>query len=151
MHLSRVFKARDVMMSIHWDMANHFLHQLEPDIFTLGFDASRDREATRQEFFSFGQDFTFDVEAKRKCHEGLAEKIPRRLYDAGNSLPFRQLLNEIGNHTPATEEMIRNALQPAMSSRDIQVFGANGERRQKATTIRASDTILPTGQGRLVF
>ena len=48
-HLSNSFKARDVMMELHWQQANHFSHYLEPDIFTLGYRTNDDVEGNWSE------------------------------------------------------------------------------------------------------
>lgn len=145
-HLSKVFKARDVMMGIHWEHANHFHHHLEPDIFTLGFDASRDPEASRQQLIGFGDEFSFDAEASRRCLEGLADKLTRRLFDDGRSVAFQQLLNDLGNCTPATADMIRDALHQPMLSKDISVVSDDGERRKKGSSIKLDDVIVPGKQ-----
>lgn len=150
-HLSRVFKARDVMMSIHWDLANHFVHHLEPDIFTLGFDASRDPEATRQQILSLGEEFTFDTEAERKCREGLTDKLTRSLFDDARPVVFNQLLHDLANRTPATADMIRRSFEQPLACRDIEVRGEDGERRKKANAIRANDVIRPAKQRRFFF
>ena len=67
MHLSNNYKARDVMMEIHWGKSNQFTHYLEPDMFTLGYSASKDGEVTSQDALSFGEEFQFDKLAAHKC------------------------------------------------------------------------------------
>jgi three-Cys-motif partner protein len=60
-HLSNTAKARDVMMELHWQSANHFSHYLEPDIFTLGYQANLDSNATMQDALELGESHQFDT------------------------------------------------------------------------------------------
>lgn len=66
-HLSNSFKARDVMMELHWQLANHFSHYLEPDIFTLGYSTNADGTATGQDPLDLGDVHHFDSVASARC------------------------------------------------------------------------------------
>lgn len=150
-HLSNSFKARDVMMELHWELANHFSHHLEPDLFTLGYQAKSDPFATRQDTFDLGQVHNFDAVAAERCRSGLSEKLVPIIYDGGESLQFGQLLERIGSSTPATADMIRSALDPAIRMGDLVARSIAGGARTKGTSLHASDVLTPSNQQRFFF
>lgn len=150
-HLSNSFKARDVMMELHWQQANHFSHYLEPDIFTLGYQTNHDEEATGQNRLDLGQAFQFDAIAADRCRSGLSEKLVPLIFDSSQPVPFWQLLDNLGSLTPATADMIRLALDPAIRAGDITAKSKDGKTRAKGTTIHSDDVLLPSPQKPLFF
>lgn len=149
-HLSNSFKARDVMMELHWQHANHFSHYLEPDLFTLGYRTNDDAAATRQEGFDLGQAHHFDALASQHCRSGLSEKLIPAVYD-GSPRPFAQWLETIGSSTPATADMIRQALDPGIRSGDIIARSADGALRTKGTSVKATDVLSASPQRPLIL
>lgn len=145
-HLSNSFKARDVMMELHWQQANHFSHYLEPDLFTLGYAGNSDGEATRQVHFDLGEAHHFDAVASLRCTTGLTEKLVPAIYDRSAPLPFAQLLETVGSQTPATADMIRTALDPAIRAGDILVQAADGAKRTKGSSLRTTDVLRRSDQ-----
>jgi three-Cys-motif partner protein len=150
-HLSNSFKARDVMMELHWQLANHFSHYLEPDLFTLGYRANSDAHATRQATFDLGEAHHFDSVASQRCHSGLTEKLIPAIYDSGKSLPFAHWLENIGSSTPATVDMIRQALDPGIRSGDIVARGVDGATRTKGRSLKPTDILSPSAQRPLIL
>ncbi len=150
-HLSNSFKARDVMMELHWQQANHFSHYLEPDIFTLGYRTNDDEETTGQNGLDLGQAFQFDAIASDRCRSGLTEKLVPLIFDSSQPVPFSQLLESLGSLTPATSDMIRLALDPAIRAGDLSAKSKDGKTRAKGTTIQSDDVLLPSPQKPLVF
>lgn len=100
---------------------------------------------------NFGDEFSFNAEASRRCLGGLADKLTRRLFEDGRPIAFQQLLNDLGNCTPATADMIRDALHQPLLTKDIQVVSDEGERRQKGSSIKLDDVILPAVQRPFFF
>lgn len=149
-HLSNSFKARDVMMELHWQHANHFSHYLEPDLFTLGYRTNDDAAATGQEGFDLGQAHHFDALASMQCRSGLSEKLIPAVYD-GSPQPFAQWLDTIGSSTPATADMIRQALDPGIRSGDIIARSADGALRTKGTSVKATDVLSASPQRPLIL
>lgn len=145
-HLSNVYKARDVMMELHWGRANHFSHYLDPDIFTLGYDANNDELVTRQAGLGFSEEFLFDALASERCRTGLAEKLTRKLHDSGESTTFAGLLNDIGNNTPATADLIRQSLDIPIKVGDIVAMSESGVKREKGGSIDIRDTLVSSRQ-----
>ncbi|MBS82251.1 three-Cys-motif partner protein TcmP [Variovorax sp.] len=150
-HLSNSFKARDVMMELHWQQANHFSHYLEPDIFTLGYRTNDDEEATGQNGLNLGQAFQFDAIASDRCRAGLSEKLVPLIFDSSQPILFGRLLENIGSSTPATVDMIRLALDPAIRAGDLSAKSKDGKTRAKGTTIHSDDVLLPSPQKPLFF
>lgn len=149
-HLSKVFKARDVMMELHWSLANHFTHFLEPDIFTLGHTAGGGPKRSTQQDLDFPEEFRFDNLAAGRCEHGLREKLPR-IVRANGPMRFADLLASLGNTTPATARMIRDALNPSVQTGDVEARTDSGTRREKGSTIRSLDVLSPSPQQPLIF
>ncbi|WP_457280915.1 three-Cys-motif partner protein TcmP [Polaromonas sp. P5_D5] len=140
-HLSNNFKARDVMMELHWEHANHFSHYLEPDLFTLGYRTSSDSRATRQESIDLGEAHHFDSLAAQRCHSGLTTKLIPLVYDADKPMQFGELLESIGSSTPATADMIRGALDQSIRQGEIRARALNGTIRSKGQSLKAGDVL----------
>ena len=145
-HLSNNYKARDVMMELHWEMANHFSHYLEPDIYNLGYQANSDSNVKRQFDFDLGEAHHFDAVASQKTNNGLTQKLIPAIYDSGESRPFGQWLEAIGSSTPATSEMIRLALDPGIRSGDIIARSKDGAIRKGGRSLKPTDILSPASQ-----
>jgi len=150
-HLSNSFKARDVMMELHWQQANHFSHYLEPDLFTLGYRTNNDASATGQDGLDLGQAHHFDTLASQQCQTGLSEKIVPLIFDRSEPVPFSQLLDKLGSSTPATAKMIRSALDPAIRSGDLSAKSRDGVARAKGTSLHSDDVLSASAQRPIFF
>jgi three-Cys-motif partner protein len=149
-HLSNSYRARDVMMDLHWQQANHFSNFLEPDIFTLGYRTGSDSKATHQAAMELGEEHRFDAIADERCRNGLERKLVPLLYDRDEPVAFGDFLSSIGSSTPATAEMIRRALSPAIQAGELAAYSADGARREKGSTVKATDMVGPSRQ-RMLF
>jgi len=151
-HLSNSFKARDVMMELHWQNANHFSHYLEPDLFTLGYRTNADRAATCQDEIDLGEAHHFDAIANQRCLTGLTAKLVPTIYDLAKPTRFGDILEQIGSSTPATADMIRLSLDAAIRNGDIgAVATAGGGRRTRGSTLRLDDVLTAGRQRPIVF
>lgn len=151
-HLSSNYKARDVMMEIHWTKSNHFSHYLEPDIFTLGYAASEDGTVTGQNDLQLGEEFKFDQVAAQKCSTGLESKLVPWIFDRGDqAVTFRELAHGIGSRTPATEKMLKESLNGAIRSGDLVVQTAKGGRRMKGSALKPDDLLSAAEQRSLIY
>lgn len=149
-HLSNSYRARDVMMNLHWQKANHFSNFLEPDIFTLGYRTGSDSDATHQAAMELGEEHSFDAIADQRCRSGLAQKLVPMLYSLDEPVRFGEFLSSIGSSTPATADMIRDTLTPALQAGELSGTSDEGRRREKGTTLKATDLIGPSRQ-RMLF
>jgi len=150
-HLSNSFKARDVMMELHWEMANHFSHYLEPDIFTLGYRTDDDAHATGQNVIDLGKGYHFDALASEQCLDGLYRKLVPLIYDDGKPMRFGSLLESLGSSTPATAQMIRGALDPAIRQGDIRAISRDGVERAKGSSLKSDDILVASTQRTFLF
>jgi three-Cys-motif partner protein len=151
-HLSNSFKARDVMMELHWQLANHFSHYLEPDIFTLGYSTNADGTATGQDRLDLGEAHHFDSVASERCLSGLAAKLVPTIYDLDAPIRFGDVLEGIGSSTPGTADMIRMSLDAAIRNGDIGATPASGGgRRLRGTSLRVDDVLTAAKQRPIVF
>lgn len=149
-HLSKSYKARDVMMELHWEMANHFSHYLEPDLFTLGYRAGSDRGATLQNDMELGEAHHFDAIASEKCRKGLGGKLLPLIFDRREPIEFRQLTESIGSLTPATADMIKESLDEAIRCGEVLVTSQDGKTRTKGNSVKPGDR-LQAKQSPLIF
>jgi len=150
-HLSNSFKARDVMMELHWQQANHFSHYLEPDIFTLGYRTNDDEGATGQNGLDLGDAFQFDAIASNRCRSGLSEKLVPLIFDNSQPIPFSHLLETVGSSTPATADMIRSALDTAIQTGDLSAKSKEGKNRLKGTSLHSDDVLTASAQRPFFF
>ena len=150
-HLSNSFKARDVMMELHWQNANHFSHYLEPDLFTLGYRTNADRAATGQNEIDLGEAHHFDAIANQRCLDGLAAKLVPTIYDLGKPTRFGDVLEQIGSSTPGTADMIRLSLDAAIRNGDIGAAAAAGGKRTRGSTLKLDDVLTAGQQRPIVF
>jgi three-Cys-motif partner protein len=150
-HLSNSFKARDVMMELHWQLANHFSHYLEPDLFTLGYRANDDGDATGQRSIDMEQVHHFDAVAGHRCLSGLTQKLVPMLFERDSPMRFGDLLEAIGSSTPATASMIREALDPAIRQGDLQAVSKDGVQRAKGSSLHTDDTLGASAQRPIIF
>jgi three-Cys-motif partner protein len=144
-HLSNIYRARDVMMELHWGHANHFSHHLDPDIFTLGYDANRDELITGQATLD-SEEFKFDALAADRCRTGLSEKLTRKLHDNLGPITFGDLVTGIGNSTPATANLIRQSLNIPIQVGDLVATSARGVKREKGASLKETDILIPSRQ-----
>lgn len=139
-HLSQVYRARDVMMDLHWKHANtqcSFRHYLHDGIFDLGYNAA---SSNQQSLLDFGQEFDFQEESRNRCIESLSTELPKLIY-ADKEMTFASLISAIGSSTPASEIHIKSALQTAIDQKEIIVHTSKGGLRRSANSIRNEDII----------
>ncbi len=138
-HLSKVYRARDVMMDLHWKHSNStFSHFLNEGIFSLGYQAF---QTPGQFSLDLVSDFNFSDKAEERCVLALSEDIPKLVCDTTGSIQFSQLVDKMGSHTPASERHIKNALQRSLDEKEIIVGKADGGYRRSASQIKGTDEI----------
>jgi three-Cys-motif partner protein len=142
-HFSSHPTARNEMMKLHWKHQNTFQHFGKPGInMLIGYDSEWKHHL-----------FQFDDLAKNESILHLSEELPKLIHSTGRRISFSELYNSIANDTPATAEIIKEALAGPMDSGEISIIGKNEKsRRFKHSTIDNSDYVIYTGrkQGRLI-
>ncbi len=145
-HLSRSYRARAVMMQVHWSLGNQFTHAMEPGLFQLGYAPAADPLASGQYDLPLGAPYSFDQVLRDHARKELELVLPRQVYGQTEPIRFIDLAAHVANHTAVTEEVLREALSPGIECRELVVVGPNGERRTRGSSIKSQDLIAPSPQ-----
>lgn len=138
-HLSNHPKARDVMVSLHWQIKNHFVHYGRPGLEMLGFDPFHENQFP----------YFFEKHDRATTVEKLGEQIPKRIpYDG---IEFIELFSAICNETTSTLKMFEEVIVELRNIGDVEIFPQDGTQRLRARKIQATDVIKPSPQRRFVF
>lgn len=144
-HLSGAAKARDVMVTQHWQENTSFAHYGRSGLQMLGYNQDEDFTITGQNVLP---GFYFDESALASSQECLLGQLPERLSAAKAGIRFRDFFAAITNETPATSEIIKDVLEDLSIDGVIDVKGSKGEKR-KGRVLHPSDIIVPSRQRRL--
>ncbi|WP_424947090.1 three-Cys-motif partner protein TcmP [Candidatus Spongiihabitans sp.] len=136
-HLSSHYRARDEMMKIHWNKGNEMVHYGKEGLDMFGYRSKQDEKHTRQ--LSIGFAFRFDQLAKEKVRTALHSEIPELIHQKG-SMAYRDLLNEIFNHTPANREIINQVLWKGVENKEFNIP------RREVKNIKDDDVITVSRQ-----
>jgi len=137
-HLSRHPVARNVMLRVHWDVANTFRHYGPSGLDMLGWDSLKCVENLM--LFGFGK---VDSENMRRK---LAIEMPRKLFSLG-PITFGDLLLTCANNTAATSDDLQHVLLELAKANEICIANENGRRRSSSIRIiRPHDCILTLRQ-----
>ena len=145
LHLANSSRANDVVKELHWSVQNHFSHYGDSGLSMLGFDPQR--EPARGQL-----SFAFDDRARQRTTAALLEQLPDRIgscYSSG--VPFGNLFAALANETPATKEMLRDALTTLCRESVLIKSGGSGEQRHGKTPIRDDDVLALSKQIRFIW
>ena len=140
-HLSRHWKARDVMTSAHWRHHTHFVHYAGAglNMMSTGYAASADNAGRDQGGFEFD-----DIAAKRSESDMLVQ-IPEVLSESHDGITFADFFQQQINSTPATEAMVESALLHLVRERQIEVVDKDGATRNVRKRLQKDDVLrLPS-------
>lgn len=140
-HLSNAYKANDVMKEVHWHHGNSFGHSLEPGLFRLGYQASRDSQVTRQSSLTFDTPAAFDESLHVKSVDNLRDHLCTKLFEKNSGVRFDDMVHGLANSTNATAEMIKEALHQPIQAGEIIAISQAGGRRRKGTAIAGEDQL----------
>lgn len=143
-HLSQHPTARDVMTKVHWKHNNSFVHYGGAGInmFTLGYRSGQDSTFTGQHAL----DFLFDETASDRSTKTLMEQLPQLIFARDEGIEFGTLYATTCNTSPADSQRYRLAVEQLINAKEVEVFGPDGAKRTKSTTIRDQDRIVPSRQ-----
>lgn len=137
-HLSRHPAARNVMLQVHWDVANTFRHYGPGGLHMLGWDSLKCEESLM--LFGFGK---LDSENMRR---DLVIEMSERLFSLG-PISFRDLLRTWANNTAATLGDFQYVLLELAKANELCIADAQGRRRStNIKSIRPDDCILTLRQ-----
>ena len=134
LHFSKHSTARDAMMELHWGMQNHFEHFGSGGFGMLGHDPRKSTSENQARF-------KFDQDAKEATSQALLEELPKRLSVHGGFIPYRQFFDLNVNDTPATKEMIAEAIGRLTKERELEVFSKHKKERSPGVKLLDSDLI----------
>ncbi|MCP1617261.1 three-Cys-motif partner protein [Pseudomonas sp. SLBN-26] len=148
-HLANNYRANDVMKKIHWKYGNNFSHMLSPSSF-FGYDANRDIDVTGQPDLLL-EEHHFDESTDNRIHSELSDLLPKQVYEL-ESQPFINLMSGLTNYTMADEIRVKQALDTAIATGDLQAVDKDGKtRRRKGTSIKSTDILIAPQQRPIFF
>jgi three-Cys-motif partner protein len=106
-HLSGHWRARDVMVDLHWSQNTSFVHYGRAGMAMLGYDPDEDPRISRQKFLP---EFCFDNTARGATHQALAGELPAFLSQFKDGIPFEEFFARVTNETPATSAIMGEVL-----------------------------------------
>jgi three-Cys-motif partner protein len=145
-HLSGHFRARDVMVGLHWQESTSFAHYGRSGLRMLGYDQEHDAEWTGQKMLP---GFFFDETARVSSQEELLEQLPERILNHSNGIQFIELFSTLTNECPVTAEIMKGVLNDLAKQGVIQVKDKTGAKSRRAGIQHDSDIIIPSRQMRL--
>lgn len=147
LHLSRHWKARDVMATAHWRYHNHFGHYGLPGFNMLhtGYAAKLNPEN------SFQAAFEFDDLAKSASNEAMLSQIPPMLAKYPDGIPFGVFFLQNINTTPATRKMIQESVLELVRGKEIHVVDEIGQKRNVRTDLRDEHILRLPAQKSFLF
>ncbi|MBA4344480.1 MAG: hypothetical protein C0423_20260 [Methylibium sp.] len=147
LHLSKHWKARDVMASAHWRHHNHFVHYGAAgfDMFSTGYAARIDDEDSPQVAFEF------DDAASKASRNAMLDQIPAALAASPDGVRFKDFFVDRVNSTPVTEAMFEQAVLALVREREVEVVGDNGSLRHVRTALQADHVLRIPQQRSLIL
>jgi len=142
-HLSNHWRARDVMVGLHWDENTSFAHYGSSGLTMFGYDPDDDIAITSQPFL-------FDQDAKESTMEELLVQLPKQLHlVARNGISFHDFFKSATNDTPATSHIVKEALTILRRDREIVIRDQTG--LKKRSSIQKNDDIIRATGQRSIF
>ncbi len=145
-HLSGHFRARDVMVGLHWKESTSFAHYGRSGLRMLGYDQQHDAEWTHQRMLP---GFFFDETALASSQEELTEQLPERVFEFRDGIVFNDLFSTLTNECPVTADIMKGVLSELAKSGVIQVRDKTGTQTRRAGIQHGTDIIIPSRQKRL--
>ncbi len=144
-HLSGHYRARDVMVGLHWKESTSFAHYGGSGLRMLGYDQDLDAEWTNQKMLP---GFFFDDTALASSHEELLEQLPKRIFDFGDGVAFDSLFASLTNECPVTADIMKGVVADLAAEGEIYIRDKSGNPR-RGKVQQNSDIIIPSRQKRL--
>jgi three-Cys-motif partner protein len=146
-HLSGHYRARDVMVGIHWLQNTSFAHYAKPGLNMFGYDQDDDQFRSSQLWLP---GYFFDETARALTHEAIHEQLARQIVDSREAIDVQSIFAVVSNGTPATVQMLRDVLRDLASEGVISIRDETGLTARTKGVRSDKDVIRATGQ-RLLF
>jgi three-Cys-motif partner protein len=144
-HLSGHFRARDVMVGLHWQQSTSFAHYGRSGLRMLGYDQRLDPEWTKQQMLP---GFYFDETALASSQDELLDQLPERISTFGDGVAFSELFARLTNECPVTAKIMKGVLTDLAIQRVIHVRDKTGAMKRRKGIQHDSDIIIPSQQKR---
>lgn len=145
LHLAHNARANDAVKSLHWREQNHFSHYGEDGLMMLGVDQSRPPSNTQLAF-------DFDPPARERTINSLLRELPERIQaEFKDGISVKDLYAGVMNETPASMEILRDAVDEGCRRLELKKRGADGEERDINTKIKDDDVITIPDQQAFSF
>jgi three-Cys-motif partner protein len=139
-HLSNHSRARDVMTSLHWAHGNDFIHYGGSGLQMLGHDWRQEPGEENEPLL--GGEFSFDQAASQCTKISLLSDLPKRLPGRRDEpVEFARFFSETTNETPATSDIMRDAMSELSREGEIEVFSKDGNLRTPGAKIDSTDRL----------
>lgn len=142
-HISKHPRARDEMAARHWALKNHFVHHGGPGTQMLGYDPARSLD-------QLPMDFLFDDDADARSKAALLEELPAKIFDptrvSDGGISLGSLFTGICNSTPATVELVSDAVIRLRAEGEVQILTKDRKERPRSANCDWTDIILPARQ-----
>jgi three-Cys-motif partner protein len=145
-HLSGHFRAKDVMVGVHWQQGTSFAHYGRSGLRMLGYNQKHDAEWTRQKMLPV---FDFDEVALASSRESLLEELPERVFPFKDGIPFTDLFAKLTNESPVTAQIMRDVLSDLAKDGLIRVQDKTRLTARRTGIQHDSDIVIPSRQKRL--
>jgi three-Cys-motif partner protein len=144
-HLSGHFRARDVMVGLHWKENRSFAHYGRPGLRMLGYDSQFDEDWNKQKLLGF----FFDDTALALSQGELMEQLPERLASLKEGVEFSEFFAQVTNEVPVTQKIMAGVFRELAREGLIEIRDSTGLTARRSGIPRSSDIILVSGQKRL--
>lgn len=134
-HLSQRYRAHDVMKQLHWEHSSEFGHELEPGLFTLGYNARRDTEHTGQDSLVFGKS------SEELCIDQLSENFARQIASSSSAVTVKQLFETNISNTMADESRLQTVIHRLHSQKEIVVSSEASKARRPSKYYNSTDIL----------
>lgn len=136
-HFAKFYTARQVYNNVLHEAGSSLAHFGRPGLEMLSFSTSDEV-----------QPYLFDVDSRSQAKLGLYKDIPHLIENSGDSMSLEEFYALAYSETPAHSDDIHEMM---MENNDIIILTPNNFPRQKATSIRAGDTIKLKYQKSFLF
>ncbi len=142
-HLSQHYRARDVMVGLHWQENTALAHYGGSALNMFGYDPNLDQATTKQLLLP---GFFFDDQAREHSREQLVVQLPEELHRYKDGISFGNLFSDLTNDTPVTAEILKMALGELAQLGYLVVKDKTGTVTRDNRVGPDTDVIIPNKQ-----
>jgi three-Cys-motif partner protein len=146
LHLSKHYRARDEMATLHWEKQNHFVHHGKPGFQALGFDPSKDFP---DQFCLFDFDSMAHEQSKQETLIQIPRLVRNEEVSSNQGMTLEEIFSRHCNETPVTKKIMDESLSELRQQDEIEVASKDGKDKPRANTFLWDDRIRTAKQRKL--